>query len=132
MTIVTGRTRIMAVDDEPQFLELIRAWLGRNYDLTTLSSGSGLLEALSAVRPDLLILDVNMPGVSGIELCAAVRADPRFKTLPVLFLTGSRQDVDLLKAFQAGATSFLGKPVTGRKLEFSIQQILRPPRKSKN
>ena len=67
----------------------------------------------------------NMPDVDGIALCRQIRADPRYKLLPVLFLTASKEDLDLLRSFQAGGSSYLNKPVSGRKLEFTIQQILR-------
>lgn len=112
------------VDDDRDFQTIVRGWLAPRYDVSSLSSGEGLLDELSEAKPDLLILDVRMPGPSGFDLCAKIRADTRFAEIPILFLTGCREDEDFIKNLDAGGTAFLTKPVERRKLLAMVRELV--------
>ncbi len=116
--------RILIVDDEPDFLTLTRSWLDKKYDVVTLTEGSELLSQLDAFEPDLLILDIRLPGPDGFKLCRQLRADRRFQSLPVLFLTASHSDLDFFKNLEVGGTSYLTKPVTRKELLDKIKELI--------
>jgi diguanylate cyclase (GGDEF)-like protein len=106
--------KVMAVDDDPQILAVLRALLEpRGVRVTVLEDPQRFWTVLEESAPDLLILDVNLPGISGIELCRVVRADPRWQALPVLFLTAFTDPETIHRVFAAGADDFLTKPVIG-------------------
>lgn len=122
------KPRVVVVDDEKDFRELLRTWLAPRYEVECLSGGQGLTDHLAALEPDILILDVHMPGVDGFTACQRVRKDPRFSFLPIVFLTASKEDVDFIKTMELGANSYLNKPITGRELDFRIREVLEAER----
>jgi DNA-binding response OmpR family regulator/HPt (histidine-containing phosphotransfer) domain-containing protein len=104
--------RVTIVDDDPLLLEGVSALLSqRGMTVTTLSEPSRFWETLEASAPDLLILDLDMPMHDGIELCRAVRTDPQWATLPILFLTAHSAAIASDRVFAAGADDFVTKPV---------------------
>ncbi|MBI4375560.1 MAG: response regulator [Elusimicrobia bacterium] len=112
------------VDDEPDFLAIARNWLSRRYEVTTLMDGSDLPEQIDALEPDLLVLDIRLPGADGLELCRQIRSNRRFDRLPILFLTASHSDIDFFRNIEVGGTAFLTKPITRRTLLSKIQELL--------
>jgi PAS domain S-box-containing protein len=111
------QVKVLAVDDDPQILTLLQNLL-TPWGLTvkTLAEPEKFWETLEAVQPDLLILDVEMPGVSGIELCQVVRKDSQWSELPILFLT-LHNDADIInQVFSVGADDFVSKPFVGPEL----------------
>ena len=109
--------KVMVVDDDPVMLaslcSSLKPW-GMN--VTTLENPQRFLEVLSAEAPDLLILDLEMPNFSGIDLCQVVRNDPQWSNLPVLFLT-AHTEADLInRAFAAGADDYISKPIVEQEL----------------
>lgn len=110
------RPVILMVDDEPDFLSVVKLWAEPEYEFIGMTDGEDLLEEAEALEPALIVLDVVMPGVDGFELCRRLRADPRFADTPVLFLTGSRKDEDFLRNMAVGGTAFVTKPVGRRRL----------------
>lgn len=124
-----GRLRdatIMLVDDEPIMLELVQYMLeGAGYRRFVLrDDADGAMEAMRRRRPDLLLLDVMLPGVSGLDLLRAVRADPEFAHLPVIILTSSSDAETKLRALDLGATDFLAKPVDPSELALRVRNTL--------
>ena len=117
----TSFGRVLAVDDDPGVLDSVRGLLEpTGLEVVALGDPRDFLEVLETTRPDLLLLDVDMPEVSGIELCRVVRGDSRWATLPVIFLT-ARTDPDTLHAvFAAGADDFVAKPMVGPELTTRI------------
>ncbi len=106
------QARVMVVDDDPLLLEGVSALLSRQgMTVTTLVEPSQFWETLEAATPDLLILDLDMPTHDGIELCLAVRTDPQWATLPILFLTADTTAPSIDRVFAAGADDFVTKPV---------------------
>ncbi len=125
--------KVMVVDDDAQVLtalhSLLEPW---GLKLSTLDNPLQFWEALEAAAPDLLILDVEMPQISGIELCQVVRNDPYWSSLPVLFLTG-HTDVDTMRrVFAAGADDYISKPIVGPELVTRILNRLERSRLLRN
>lgn len=113
----TAETRVLVVDDDPEILTvlqtLLKPWGMR---VSTLDDPLRFLEALTATSPDLVILDVEMPHINGIELCQVVRNDPQRSDLPILFLTMHTDAETMHRVFAAGADDFIAKPIVGPEL----------------
>lgn len=113
----SDQPKVMVVDDDPAVLLLLRnlvqPW---GIQLTTLDNPQKFWEVLEASAPDLLILDVEMPYLSGIELCQVVRNDPQWSQLPILFLSAHTDRHTLKRVFAAGADDYVSKPIAGPEL----------------
>jgi putative two-component system response regulator len=103
---------ILAVDDEASNLQLLRQILQEHYRLRFAKDGPRALELAREERPSLILLDVMMPGMSGYEVCAALKADPRTASIPVIFVTALNDTDDELEGFEAGAVDYITKPVS--------------------
>jgi len=121
------KLRVLMVDDEPDFLELARRWITPEYELLALTGGEDLMKKLKSFRPDAIILDVHMNGQDGFHLCTLIRADRAYDDVPVLFLTGTKEDANYLKNFKAGGTAYLMKPVSKKQLLAMIRELLPEP-----
>lgn len=109
--------RVMVVDDDPQILATLRSLLEPwGIKVTTLDEPRQFWETLEATQPDLLILDIKMPQVSGIELCQVVRNDSRWGGLPILVLTAYTDADTVNQVFSVGADDFVSKPIVGPEL----------------
>ena len=108
---------LLAVDDDPALLDGVRALLEpHEFRVVTLNDPLRFWQELDAIRPDLVLLDVDMPSVTGLELCRVLRNDPRWATVPVLVLTARRDTTSIEQIFAAGADDYLAKPVVGTEL----------------
>ncbi|MDT0581292.1 MULTISPECIES: EAL domain-containing protein [Alteromonadaceae] len=106
---------ILAVDDDPTNINVIISHLKPlNAKMLIATSGDAALEILKSVQPDLIILDINMPNMSGLEVCKQIKSDPLYKHIPVLFLTGSEKDIS--EAFAVGGVDYIIKPVRSEEL----------------
>jgi putative two-component system response regulator len=112
MTTSTNRPLILAVDDEASNLQLLRQILQDHYRLLFAKDGARALELARQERPDLVLLDVMMPGMSGYEVCAALKAHPVTAAIPVIFVTALTETDDELEGFEAGAVDYITKPVS--------------------
>lgn len=111
------RVRLLAVDDDPVVLAALAELFGSTgMRLSTLQDPLGFWDALEQTAPDLLVLDLDMPEVNGLELCRLVRGDPRWATLPVLVLTASTDARIVQQVFAAGADDYVSKPFVGPEL----------------
>jgi diguanylate cyclase (GGDEF)-like protein len=130
VTQVLQQTRVadatvMVVDDDPHVLALLRTLLEpRHIRLVTLEEPLRFWDALEETPADLLVLDVDMPHLNGIELCRVVRNDPRWRDLPVLFLTAATDAGTVRRVFAAGADDFVSKPIVGPELVARIMNRL--------
>jgi len=117
---------ILAVDDDPDVLGTLERVLKRDkFDVTMVDAGKKALVELEKGIPDLMILDIIMPGMDGIEVCNAIRADPRFTTLPILFLTAKGTTDDIVEGLDAGADDYVVKPFELSELRARVQALLR-------
>jgi DNA-binding response OmpR family regulator len=113
----TPDAKIMIVDDDPQLLDFLRDLLEPwGFRLTLLDNPSQFWTTLEQAKPDLLILDVEMPEFNGIELCQVVRNDPDWSDLPILFLSAHTDADTIYQVFTAGADDFVNKPIVGPEL----------------
>lgn len=113
----TSEAVILAVDDDPQTLGMLQSLLQPwGLKIVTLSQPQKFWETLEATEPDLLILDIKMPHVNGIELCQVVRNDARWGGLPILFLTAYKDIESVNQVFAVGADDFVSKPIIGPEL----------------
>ena len=117
--------RVLVVDDDPVFLAALRSLLSP-WGIRTIGLNDPLRfwDVLQSVAPDLLILDVEMPEISGVEICQAVRMDPTWQGLPILFLTAHKDSQTVQQVFAAGADDFIMKPVVGPELLTRISNRL--------
>lgn len=116
---------VLAVDDDPAVLEAVRFVLEpHGIRVETLSEPERFWEALETASPDVVLLDVDMPRVNGLELCRVLRNDPRWKSVPVVFLTSRADPTTVQAVFSAGADDFVGKPFVGPELGARIQNRL--------
>lgn len=109
--------KILVVDDDPQMLDILRTLLEPwGFMLTLVDNPQHFWDTLEQFNPDLLILDIEMPQLSGIDLCQVVRNDPRFCELPVLFLSAHMDAMTVNRVFTAGADDYVSKPILGPEL----------------
>lgn len=113
----TPEAKLLIVDDDPQMLDVMRTLLEPwGFKLTLLENPKQFWDTLEQFAPDLLILDVEMPELSGIDLCQVVRNEPRWSDLPVLFLSAHTDAETVRRVFTAGADDYVYKPIVGPEL----------------
>ena len=118
--------RILVVDDVAMNVKLLADLLSvKGYETVTAASGAEALTRLAADRPDMVLLDVMMPGMSGYEVCAAIRADPAHAMLPVVLVTALDPAKERAKGLEAGADDFLTKPLNQAELLARVKSLLR-------
>jgi two-component system phosphate regulon response regulator PhoB len=116
---------ILVVDDDRDALDVLKYSLGgAGYNVLTARDGQGALE-LAQQKPDLVVLDVLMPGMDGWEVCRRLKRDPQTARIPTLFLTARGSDTDELLGFELGADDYVVKPIRIRKLLSRINAVLR-------
>ncbi|NNL67591.1 MAG: response regulator transcription factor [Myxococcales bacterium] len=118
--------RILVVDDEPDLLELVRANLSEaGFQVEATTSGREVLERLRRSPPDLLVLDLMMPEVSGTEICRQIRSTPDLAHLPIIMLTAKAAELDRVVGFELGADDYVTKPFSARELALRVRAVLR-------
>lgn len=118
--------RILVVDDEPSARYTLETLLFREgYDLTFAVSGYDALVRLGQLMPDVILLDVMMPGIDGFEVCRRIKADKRWQHIPVILVTALDTKDDIIRGLDAGADEFLSKPVNGPELRARVRSMLR-------
>ena len=117
--------RIVVADDDVDIRELVEFKLSTlGHDVVAVSDGQAAIDACQAQRPDLAVLDVMMPGVSGLDAVRAIRADPALAGLPVILLTARAQESDVETGFDSGADDYVTKPFSPRELAARVQALL--------
>ncbi|MBI3990024.1 MAG: response regulator [candidate division NC10 bacterium] len=118
--------RILVVDDRPQNLELIQAYLeGEGYEVITARNGQEALAKASEEEPDLILLDVIMPDLSGYQVCERLKGNEKIASIPVIIVTALHQMEEKQKALEAGADDFLSKPVDRIELLTRVGSLLK-------
>jgi two-component system, OmpR family, alkaline phosphatase synthesis response regulator PhoP len=118
--------RILLVDDEPDILEFMGYNLRHeNYLVETAQSGIEAIQVAKSFRPDLILLDVMMPGMDGIETCEHIRRTPEIKDVLIAFLTARSEDYSQLSGFAAGGDDYIIKPMKPKILSSRIKALLR-------
>jgi pilus assembly protein CpaE len=118
--------RVLFVDDEEQIRKLLSTWLTRHgYEVTVANDGWEALKAIRAKAPDLVITDVNMPNMNGLELTRRMRADHRTARIPVIMLSARKQADDVLTGYAEGADEYIPKPVEMAVLAAKVEVLIR-------
>ena len=120
------KERILVVDDEEDIQELIRYNLAREgYEVSCAGTGEEALEQVRAKAPDLVVLDLMLPGVDGLDVCRRLRSDPRTEVVPIIMVTAKGEEADVVTGLEIGADDYLTKPFTPRVLLARVRAILR-------
>jgi CheY-like chemotaxis protein len=125
MSIPSGKKHILVVDDEPETAKMFGTILEiSGYEVYKVHGPAQAMAVIESQVVDLLVLDVMMPGVSGLELCKYLRRDPRFQTLPVVVVSAKGQPEDIREGMSAGATAYLTKPLSTKQLIRTVGELL--------
>ena len=120
------KIKILIVDDEPDILEILKVNLKREgYKVSTAENGKKALKKADKINPDLIVLDLMMPIMDGIETCERLRLDSRYKNTLIIFLTARSEDYSQIAALDVGADDYITKPVKPRVFLSKIKSILR-------
>ncbi len=118
-------TKILIAEDERDICDLITFTLRfANYDVVAVNNGEEAVTMARQEVPDLILMDVRMPRMTGYEACAAIKADPNLKDIPIIFLSVKGQDSEIQAGLQAGAVEYLLKPFAPDQLTARIQATL--------
>lgn len=122
---------VLIVDDEDDILDLLEYNLGREgFDTAVARDGVEALEKVRDIDPDLIILDVMMPNMDGMEVCRRLRQDAHYRTVPILMLTARTEEEDQVEGLDVGADIYLGKPVSVPVLISQTKALLRTARRN--
>lgn len=117
---------VLVVDDEPDISALVAYHLAReSYRVRTVSTGAEALQALERERPDLVVLDLMLPEMSGLDVLREIRRSPELESLPVILLTARREEEDRVKGLRLGADDYVAKPFSPQELVLRVGAVLR-------
>ena len=120
------KERILVVDDEEDILELVRFNLAKDgYQVKAVASGEDGLREARASQPDLIVLDLMLPGLDGLEVCKNLKGDPKTKDIPVVMLTATGTEADVVTGLELGADDYVVKPFSPRVLIARVKAVLR-------
>jgi two-component system, OmpR family, alkaline phosphatase synthesis response regulator PhoP len=124
--IVMGKPRVLVVDDEEDLLELVRYNLSKEgYRVTCVASGEEALEQARKELPDVILLDLLLPSVDGLEVCRRLKGEPRTQHLPIIMLTAKSEEADVVTGLELGADDYITKPFSPRVLLARVRAMLR-------
>jgi DNA-binding response OmpR family regulator len=125
---VSRRGLVAVVDDDREVREYLAETLHRaGYEVALAPNGLRLVSALQVDRPDLILLDVNMSWIDGFDLCRALKRNPLFTQIPVVFVSGRTASDDVAEGLQCGAVDYFGKPIDGPALLARIDELVQTP-----
>ncbi|MFO8007493.1 MAG: response regulator [Candidatus Brocadiia bacterium] len=121
-----AKERILVVDDEADIREVVRHHLEREgYSATCVGTGEGALAAARRRRPDLIVLDLLLPGVDGLDVCRRLKADASLESVPIVMLTAKGEEADIVAGLELGADDYVTKPFSPRVLMARVRAVLR-------
>lgn len=121
-----ARKNILVVEDEEDILELVEYNLAKNgFRVTTVSSGEAALREVRTDPPDLVVLDLMLPGVDGLEVCKTLKGDPRTAKIPVVMLTAKGEESDIITGLELGADDYIAKPFSPKVLIARVRTVMR-------
>jgi len=121
--------RIVVADDDADIRDLVVFKLRQSgHDVHPVADGAAAVQECQSVTPDLVVLDVMMPGMGGLDACRALRQDPALARVPVILLTARAQESDIEQGFDAGADDYVVKPFSPRELASRVSAVLQRSR----
>jgi two-component system, OmpR family, alkaline phosphatase synthesis response regulator PhoP len=121
-----ARESVLVVDDEREILELVKYNLDKEgYSVTVVESGEDALAATRTKMPDIVVLDLMLPGVDGLEVCRRLKADDRTRGIPIVMLTAKGSEADVVAGLELGAADYITKPFSPRVLTARVRAVLR-------
>jgi CheY-like chemotaxis protein len=120
---MSSKALILCVDDEPVNLTIMEELLQDNYELITVNSGEGCLQQVEIQKPDLILLDVNMPEIDGLETCARLKADAETAEIPIIFVSALASQAELMAGYEAGGDDYITKPFSEEILQKKLQIV---------
>ncbi len=121
-----GKEKILVVDDEEDILELVRYNLAKEgYEVVCASSGEEAIPICQKQKPGLVVLDLMLPGMDGLEICRTLKGDPKTKGIPVVMLTAKGEESDIVLGLELGADDYVTKPFSPRVLLARLRAVLR-------
>ena len=119
-------SKILVIDDNPQNLELVVAYLDTlDCEVSTAADGIKALERIADDPPDLIVLDIMMPRMSGFEVCRKLKTDPKTRDIPILMVTALKEMADIERGVESGTDDFISKPVNRLELTTRVKTLLR-------
>ena len=123
--ISINTAKILVVDDEPEITEIVETFLTEaGYEVAVENSPNEAINQARNFKPDLILLDIMMPGVDGYNVCEELKADPAFASTPVIFLTGKDRSDDMGRSFRSGGDMFIKKPFSCDRLLEIVNIVL--------
>jgi len=116
--------KIVIVDDNASYLSVVRVQLKPHYEVYPAPSATKLFKILEKFIPDLILLDINMPEMSGFDAISVLKENPRYKNIPVIFLTAKDDEASAVRGIELGAADYITKPFSGPLLLKRINNIL--------
>ena len=117
--------RILVVDDEPEITEIVETFLMESgYKVAVENSPTEAVSKARAFKPDVILLDIMMPGVDGYDICQQLKSDPEFVNTPIIFLTGKDRSDDMGRSFRSGGDMFIKKPFSCERLLEIVNIVL--------
>ena len=124
------KPKVLVVDDERMNLNALHGLLREDYQIMAAISGEQALKAALSGKPDLILLDINMPDMDGLEVCKRLKQDPLTREIPVIFITGKTQEEDEVQGFEVGAVDYIPKPFNPIIVKARVQTHARLKRQS--
>src|SRR5678810_1264208 len=120
--------RVLIVDDDPDIVRLVRYNLSHSgYEVQSAGTGREALELVQKQPPDLVVLDVMLPDVDGLEVCRTLRQQPSSRRIPILMLTARGEEIDRVVGFELGADDYVSKPFSPRELVLRVKSFYGAP-----
>jgi two-component system response regulator MprA len=114
--------RVMIVEDDPAIADMLSKMLVRFYDVRVVNDGGAAIDAATAFRPDVILLDVNLPNMDGFAIAQGLKGTPDLGRVPIIFLTAQDRSLDVVKGIQVGAKHYITKP-------FKIDDVIKKVRR---
>jgi len=124
MEVNKQSSKILIVDDNPVNIDFLVELL-KEYDARTVLDGFSAIEAVEEEAPDLILLDITMPGMDGFEVCHKIKSSPKTQNIPIIFLTASRDTESIVKAFKVGGSDYISKPYNTEEVLARLQTHLK-------
>lgn len=117
--------KVMVVDDEPEITEIVQTFLAdAGYQVRIENSSAQAMQVAREFKPDIILLDIMMPGRDGYDVCRDIKSDPEFAHTPIIFLTGKDRNDDMGRSFKSGGDMFIKKPFSCERLLEIVNIVL--------